>query len=135
MKNLLIALCAVLPLGLFAQYTPQDTLSGVEVSYKWAAEKWYKPKSGRVLLIKSVNRNEHAVSYSFEISISRDGKTLETSPSEEFCLKAKTTGKGRLNGIVVRPVSLSASDIEKKNFDLEIEMSDVEKIDECIRKK
>jgi len=128
-------LCVAFPLGLFAQYIPSDTLSGVEISYKWASVKWYKPKSDRVILIKAVNRNEQPVNYSFELSISRDGRILETSPSEVFCVKGKGTAKGRLNGIIIRPVSLSASDIEKKNFDLEIEMNDVETIAVCEKKE
>jgi len=114
-----------------AQYAPVDTLSGVEIAWRWAAETWYKPKSDRVLLIRTINRNEYAVDYSFEVIISRDGKVLETSPSASHCIRQKWTAKGRLNGIVLKPLSLTREDIQKGNYELSIELSNVEQTESC----
>jgi hypothetical protein len=127
---ILLALCCG-PYMCPAQYTPSDTLLGVELSYKWAGEKWYNPHSDKVILIKVVNRNAYPVRYSFELELSRDGKMLESSPSPAYCIRGNRVAKGRLNGIILKPVSLSSGDIASRNFDLELTAISVETAEGC----
>lgn len=133
MKNnlLQLALYLMLPFGAWAQYSPMDTLQNVEVSYRWAAETWYKPKSDRVLLVRTINRNDFAVEYEVEIIISRDGVVLETSPAATYCIRPRGLQKGRLNGIVMKPLKLTGKDIRDGNYELSIELTSAEKTEKC----
>lgn len=131
MKQLAMLFCVFIATQGAAQYTAADTLDNVVISWKWAAEKWYKPKSDRVLLVKVSNQNAHAVDYQFTLGISRDGKMLESTPSRTYCLAAAKTIKGRLNGIVLKPVVVNRNNISEKNFDLEVELDAVEKSEGC----
>lgn len=128
MKYLFLCLLvlAFAPYRLAAQYVAADTLDGVEISYKWASEKWYKPKSDRVLLIQVRNTTSGPVQFAFTVGISRAGKMLESSPSETHTIAARKTRKGRMNGVIFKPASLTREDIERGDFELEIELDRVQ---------
>jgi hypothetical protein len=134
MKQLSILFFVFIATQGLAQYTAADTLDNVVISWKWAAEKWYKPKSDRVLLVMVSNHNTHSVDYQFTLGISRDGKMLESTPSQTYCLAAGKTIKGRLNGIVLKPTAVNRKDISEKNFDMEMELDSVEKSEGCKKK-
>lgn len=126
-----MALLLITAASASAQYVPADTLDRVEISWKWAAEKWYSPGSDRVMVLRIANRNETAVEYSFQLDISRDGVMLESSGSGVYCIAPRRVARGRLNGIVIRPSALTREDILKGDFELELELESVRPVDRC----
>ncbi len=110
-----------------AQYQVFKEVDGVVFSTRWVKEKWYKRNSPKVLSVRVQNKNEYAVKYTIGIEIFKNTVLLESLPEEEYTLDAGKRVTGRLNGIMFKPSKLTAEEIEKSEFDLELSGLEVSK--------
>lgn len=110
-----------------AQYTVYKEVDGVEFSTRWVKEKWYKRKSPKVLSVRVANKNSYTVKYTLGIEIFQNGILIESSPENEYSLKAGAKSTGRLDGVMFKPERLSSKDIEAGNFVMELSGLEIEK--------
>jgi hypothetical protein len=132
MKKILMLLSLLLIVNLvaFSQYEKVKEQEGLEFSVRWVKQKWYKKNSPQMLTLQVKNLNEFPMKYDLQVEVFQKGVTVESSESKTYTIAAKTTLKGRLNGISFIMEKISADDIKSKNYELELELENVEPIGE-----
>ncbi|MEZ4799853.1 MAG: hypothetical protein R2809_08785 [Flavobacteriales bacterium] len=117
----LFILFVVLSTSIQAQYSTLKEESGVSVSTKWTKEKWYKPKSNKLLAVKLDNTTDTDVVVSFELVIYQNGVNKEMVEVEKKVIKAHSNLVGKWNGISFVPQKISQEDIAAGNYEIVIE--------------
>lgn len=123
---ILIILFAFLSSFAQAQYATLKEVSGVSVSTKWTKEKWYKPKSNKLLAVKLDNSTDSDVEVSFELVIYQNGVNKEMVEVERKVIKAHSNLVGKWNGVSFVPQKISQEDIASGNYEIVIEEMQVE---------
>jgi hypothetical protein len=130
MKKILMLLSLLLIVNLvaFSQYEKVKEQEGLEFSVRWVKQKWYKKNSPQMLTLQVKNLNEFPLKYDLQVEVFQKGVTVESSETKTYTIAGKTTLKGRLNGISFVMEKISADDIKSKNYELELELENVEPI-------
>ncbi len=112
----------------FSQYEKVKEQGGLEFSVRWVKQKWYKKNSPQMLTLQIKNLNEFPMKYDLQVEVFQKGVTVESSETKTYTIAGKTTLKGRLNGISFVMEKISAEDIKSKNYELELELENVEPV-------
>jgi hypothetical protein len=93
--------------------------NGLVYSAKWVDLKGLNAgKKG--LFVKVTNKTDKTLNYSLGVELFVDGVMEEASQVSDFCIGAKKTMQGRLNGIYFVPETVKASQIGTESFTLEL---------------
>src|SRR5690606_9636738 len=103
----------------------------VEIAYKWADSKLFDKSSQPELRIKLINHNSEAALVSFNADYYIDGVLQETNEIKFFCVKAKRSSYGKVNGIILQNEKLSRVELESENFKLEFSKISIRKTKSC----
>lgn len=126
MRRILFSLILMFTtLGVFSQYSPVKEQDGVTISTKWTKEKWYQPKSKKLLAVKVDNKTNSDVAVSFELVIYQNGLNKEMVEVEKKVIKANSNIVGKWNGISFVPQKISQDDIANGNYEIVIEEMEV----------
>ena len=82
-----------------------------------------------MLTLQIKNLNNYPMKYDLQVEVFQKGVTVESSEPKTYTIAASTTLKGRLNGISFVMEKISAEDIKTKNYELELEIENVEPVD------
>lgn len=131
MKKLLMLLTMLFVFNAiaFSQYEKVKEQDGLEFSVRWVKQKWYKRNSPQMLTLQIKNLNNYPMKYDLQVEVFQKGVTVESSEPKTYTIAASTTLKGRLNGISFVMEKISAEDIKTKNYELELEIENVEQVD------
>ena len=133
MRRSIITLCLLVSASMtFAQekYAEKISTEHVDIQYKWKY-----PMTGGVagpaeLLLKLKNKDDDAISISFEIAYTLDLRTVATF-SIDTCMKAKKTIYGKMNGLYFVAPDISNDVLMSDGFIWDINDLSVIEIDKC----
>lgn len=133
MKRSITTLCMVafaLLLNAQDKYTEKISTEDVDIHYKWKY-----PMTGGVagpaeLLLKLKNKDEDAISISFEVAYTIDMRTVATF-LVDTCIKAKKTIYGKMNGLYFVAPDITNDELIGDGFLWDINELSVNEIDKC----
>lgn len=131
-RSTFTSIVMVLMLSLSAQdkYTEKISTEDVAIQFKWKY-----PMTGGVagpaeLLLKVKNKNDDAISISFEVAYTMNIRTVATF-AVDTCIKAKKTINGKMNGLYFIAPDLTNDELMSDGFVWEINDLAVEEIEKC----
>ena len=112
-------------------YQKYSEVNGVEFDYKFGKARDEAGEKRPALMMKIKNENEYPVSFGFSLDFYYEGVLRETSGDLSYCLEANSTAMGKLNGVYFILEEFTPEQVERKDFDMQINSIDVGKIDNC----
>jgi len=131
-RSIFASVFVILMLSVSAQekYTEKVSTEDVDIHYKWKY-----PMTGGVagpseLLLKVKNKNDDAISISFEVAYTMNIRTVATF-EVDTCLKSKKTIYGKMNGLYFIAPDITNDELMSDGFVWEINDLAVEEIEKC----
>ncbi|TVR39538.1 MAG: hypothetical protein EA392_06225 [Cryomorphaceae bacterium] len=105
---------------------------GVTFGYKWAEARNEAGERVPAILLMVRNENEHAIDYKLSVDFYYEGLLRETGELD-YCVPAKRTRKGKLNGVYLISDKFTSDQIKSSDFKVELNGIEVAKIESCNR--
>jgi len=133
-KIFILAILFYSTVNMFAQkYQPFKSQDGVDFSNAWLKPGFTEGKPVE-LLFKIKNNNKYAVLLTYSVDYYLNGE-LKESVELYYCLKAKKTATGKLNGLFFISEKLTNEQILSKGFKWELNDLKVKEVTDCTKYK
>ena len=116
-------------------YQNLSTNEGIDISYKWKHSRILKKDSPLILFLKLKNSNDYHADVKFTVDYYWQGSRNASSEPNNICIKANKTAKGKIRKLTFDRAKFSDEDLYSENFILDISGFELEKVEQCKRKK